>query len=187
MTHHDRTQIFSLLRKNHYLRKKRYPLISLWVLVICQLCDIFEQLKSPYVSTCLGKTFENYICILITSIQLENIDVFNTGSDVSQGLNLSPTRQRSPPEGEEIKHVPCAGLSDVCYPRHFIGILFDLFNCLPFSCRYVCIYVCIHTCTYICISGKILLTWIFGSGRSDEKLKAIEFFTSYTMWNSLLK
>lgn len=125
-----------------------------------------------------------YQVILKCSIKL--YQVFNTGSDVSQGLNLSPTRQRSPPEGEEIKHVPCAGLSDVCYPRHFIGILFDLFNCLPFSCRYVCIYVCIHTCTYICISGKIL-TWIFGSGRSDEKLKAIEFFTSYTMWNSLLK
>lgn len=100
---------------------------------------------------------------------------------------MFPTRQGGPPERKQIKHVPCAVLSDVCYPRHFIGILFDLFNCLPFSCRYVCIYVCIHTCTYICISGKILLTWIFGSGKSDEKLKAIEFFMSYTTWNSLLK
>lgn len=84
MTHDDRTQAPSTPREKSLPQEKGYPSFSLWFFFICQLHEIVLAVKNLHMFLHdWEKPFENYIFILVTSIQLENIDVFNTGSGVS--------------------------------------------------------------------------------------------------------
>lgn len=157
MTRHDRTQVPFTPTEKSLPQEKRYPeFLSGFYM------KLFWQLKSLYVSTWLGKTFWKlhfdtanfnttwkYRCVQCWLIHF-------------LGFNLFPTRRRGPPE-EQMNRGHCAGLYEVCYPRHLIVILFDL----SFFHFHVDIYVCAYAHIHIYVHIWKDLTWIFGRGRSD--------------------